>query len=68
MAPKRIGRPPIYDVPTTARLYVRVTSAQRLALERVAEQNRTDLSGVIREAVNEYVTDYGERRVFPRRR
>ena len=63
---KRTGRPPIDDVPATARLYVRVTPAQRLELRRVASDNRTGMSGIIREAVNEFVNDYGDRPTFRR--
>jgi hypothetical protein len=43
-----------------------VTPAQRLELRRVASDNRTGVAGLIREAVNEYVADYGERRPFLR--
>jgi RNase P/RNase MRP subunit POP5 len=41
-----------------------LTPAQRLELKRVATANGTGVSGVIREAVNEFVSDYGERRPF----
>jgi hypothetical protein len=61
---KRLGRPPLYDAPATTRIWVRVTAAQRLELQRVASDNRTGVSGVIREAVNEYVSDAGDRRPF----
>jgi hypothetical protein len=60
------GRPPIADVPSTARIEFRVTPAQRLELRRVASDNRTGVAGIIREAVNEYVADYGEKRPFIR--
>jgi len=63
---KRTGRPPLNDVPATTRISVRVTPAQRLDLRRVATDNGTGVSGVIREAVNEYVTDYDDRRPFVR--
>jgi hypothetical protein len=68
MSPKSPGRPPLNDVSATERIIVRVTPAQRLDLRRVATDNGTDVSGIVREAVNEYVSDYDERRVFPRRR
>lgn len=64
MSTKRRGRPPLNEVPATERINVRLTSAQRLELRRVATDNGTGMSGVIREAVNEYVSDYGERRPF----
>jgi hypothetical protein len=59
---KRLGRPPLYDQAATTRIWVRVTPAQRLELRRVASDNRTGVSGIIREAVNEFVSDAGERR------
>jgi len=60
------GRPPLYEDAATDRIWVRVTPAQRLELQRVASENRTGVSGIIREAVNEYVSDYGDRRTFVR--
>ena len=67
-AKRRTGRPPIADVPATARIEVRVTPAQRLEIQRVASDNRTGLSGILREAVNEFVADYGEKPPFVRRK
>jgi len=61
--PKRGGRPRSED-PAKHRIVVKVTAGQRLDLRRVASDNRTSLTGVIREAVNEYVADYRERGVF----
>jgi hypothetical protein len=58
------GRPPLSDVPATARVSLAMTPAQRLELKRVATENGTGMSGVIREAVNEFVSDYRERQVF----
>jgi len=66
MAKRSTGRPPIHDTPATARIWVRVTPAQRLDLRRVATDNGTGVSGIIREAVNEYVADYGDRKPFVR--
>ena len=63
---KRLGRPPLYDTAATTRIWVRVTPAQRLELQRVAHENGTGMSGVLREAMNEYVADYTERRPFGR--
>lgn len=62
------GRPPIADVPSTARIELRMTPAQRLELRRVASDHRTGMAGILREAVNEFVADYGERRLFNRRK
>jgi len=66
MTKRPTGRPPLHDVPVTARIYVRVTPAQRLELRRVASENQTGVSGIIREAVNEFVADYDERETFRR--
>lgn len=66
--PRRPGRPPLDEEAATSRIHVRVTPGQRLEIRRVAAENGTDVSGVIREAVNEYVSDYREthRTVFRR--
>jgi hypothetical protein len=63
-----LGRPPLGDAPATARIELRVTPAQRLELQRVATDNRLGMSGILREAVNEFIADYGERPVFVRRK
>lgn len=61
---RRPGRPPLDDEPATDSIRVRVTPGQRLELRRVADENGTGVSGVIREAVNEYVSDYKETKPF----
>jgi hypothetical protein len=58
------GRPRLFDEPASASISVKVTPAQRLELRRVASDNGTGMAGIIREAVNEYVADYGDRRPF----
>jgi hypothetical protein len=68
MTKRPTGRPPLYDVPASERIYVNVTPAQRLELQRVASDNRTGMAGMIRDAVNEYVADYSERKPFRRRK
>jgi hypothetical protein len=68
MSKRPPGRPPIADVPATARVELRVTPAQRLELRRVASENQTGIAGLLREAVNEFVADYHERRVFDRQK
>jgi len=68
MPSKRLGRPPLFDVAASERIYVNVTPAQRLELRRVAGDNGSAMAGVIREAVNTYVADYGGRRPFARRK
>ena len=48
------------DDPAVEFIVVRVTRAEREALEQVASENNTCRSRVIREAVVEYVSDYRE--------
>ena len=55
-----MARPPQGDAARTEAIRVRVSPAERRDLERVAQQNHTDVAGAIREAVNEYVADYRE--------
>ena len=54
---KRPGRPPLYPHAASARLFVRVTPAQRLELRRVADAQGTGISGVIREMIDERMED-----------
>jgi len=63
MADKPRGRPR-RDESVTEVIRVRVTPAQRLELVRVARENGTLVSEVIREAVDEYVSDYRESGIF----
>jgi len=63
---KSRGRPPIYETAASTRVWVRMTPAQRLTLRRVATDTGTGMAGIIREAVNEYCSDSGERRPFVR--
>ena len=69
MSKRQTGRPPLYDTPVTARLSLAVTPAQRLELKRIATDNGTGMSNILREAMNEFVSDYGERHPFrPKKR
>jgi hypothetical protein len=68
MSKRPPGRPLIADVPSTARIELRVTPAQRIELRRVANENQTGVAGLLREAVNEFVADYHERQLFIRRK
>ena len=61
---KRQGRPRLGDRPASSWIHLRVTPAQRLELRRVADENHQRVSSVVREAVDEFVSDYRERRVF----
>ena len=60
----RRGRPRLFDEPLTEEVRVRVTKSQRAALERAARANRTDLSGVIRDAADSYQDEYGAGPIF----
>jgi hypothetical protein len=68
MTKRPAGRPPLFDVPATARVTFALTPAQHLELQRVASDNRTGVSGIIREAVNEFVSDYGDRPPFSKKK
>ncbi len=53
--------------PAVVVIRVRVTRGEQVELEQVARDNRTTVSGLIREAVDEYAADYRESRpVFNR--
>ena len=58
------GRPAIYGERATKRIEFVVTAEQRRELERVAAEQGKPLSTVIRDAVNEFVGDYSDRKVF----
>ena len=58
------GRPPLFGEPARCSIRVRVTEEQRRDLTRIARTNRTDITGVIRDAVNEYVADFRDRLCF----
>lgn len=59
-----MSRRPRAGRPSKTGIRVRLTDVERRDLEQVARDNQTDLSGVVREAVNEYVADYRERPAF----
>ena len=62
----RRGRRPRAEAPATASFRMRLSPAERQELERVAADEGRALTAVVRDAVNEYVADYSERRVFRR--
>jgi hypothetical protein len=61
---RRRGRPPRSGVAATNRIEFTVTDTERKALQRVADEEGKPLATVIREAVNERVADYGEKKIF----
>lgn len=67
MTDRRRGRPRLApEAPASTSIHVRVTPAQRLDIRRVAEETGTNTSGILREAVNEFVGDFRDRQVFRR--
>jgi hypothetical protein len=58
------GRPPLYPQAASERIEIRVTPAQRSAVQQAAEEQGVSLSSVIRELIDERVED---RRAFPGR-
>lgn len=61
---RSLGRPSLYGQKASERIEFVVTPEQRRELERVAAEQGKPLASVIREAVNEFVGDYCERKVF----
>lgn len=57
-------RRPFFESPATRRLWIRLTPTQHQALQEMARANQTTMTEAVRQAVNEYVADYGERAVF----
>ncbi len=63
----RRGRRPRAAVRATARIEFVVTPAERADLERVAQElGHKALASLVREAVDEFVSDYREQTVFGR--
>jgi hypothetical protein len=60
----RRGRPTRAGTRSTERIEIVVTCEERKALEQVAKDQCQPLATVVRDAVNTYVADYGEKRVF----
>ena len=61
--PKPPGRPPIYDTPASARISLAVTPPS-VSPSGASHDSQTTISTLLREAVNEWVSDYGDRGVF----
>jgi hypothetical protein len=64
-----MGRKPDREEVARVWMHVRMTVSERRDLDTVARDNNVTVSAVLREAVNEYVSDYRDRAVFssPRR-
>lgn len=61
------GRPPLFDAPASVRFEIRLTPQQRADLAQVAADNNTTPTEVVRTAVNTYVEDYRDARLFKKR-
>jgi len=59
------GRPSRVGVASHEILRIRITKSEKAELRQAARENNATVSDVVREAVNEYVLDYREGRVFP---
>lgn len=60
----RRGRRPRAMAASTVRIHIRMTSQERDELSRVAAQERKSVSEVVREAVNEFVSDFSDDKPF----
>jgi hypothetical protein len=60
----RPGRPLRAGTPSNRRVQFVVTDQELTAMKSVASTERRPLAAIVRDAVNEYVADSGERRVF----
>lgn len=60
----RRGRPPRANRRSTKRIEFVVTEEEHADLERVAADAKQPIATVIRQAVDEFVADYREKKVF----
>jgi hypothetical protein len=60
------GPKPKYGEPADSVVVVRVTRTQRECLERAAQTNLVTMREVIREAIDGYLSDYGDESAFSR--
>jgi len=66
---KPSGRPPLpLGEALTEFLYVRVSTRELVAFDEACDALDLDRSAATREAINEFVSDFQERRIFERRR
>jgi uncharacterized protein (DUF1778 family) len=64
LSASRRGRKPRAGVRATERIAFRVTAAERKALVDHARAEGKDLARLVRDAVDEYLSDFQERRLF----
>lgn len=60
----RRGRRRRSDGPSTERLEIRMTAAERRELDHVAATTRKSIATIAREAINEFVGDFSEQKPF----
>lgn len=60
----RPGRPTRAGAKSERRVNFRVTETEYLALKQMAAENRQPMANVIRDAVDCFIGDYSEKRVF----
>lgn len=65
--PRRAGKPRRSDGLSAERVVVYITEREKADIQAVARENGHCVSTLVREAVNEFVADYREKRVFERR-
>jgi predicted HicB family RNase H-like nuclease len=59
-----VGRPVRAGTRSSHRVIFRVTPAEHSALRQAASEQQKPMAAMIREAVDEFVADYREQRVF----
>lgn len=59
-----MARPRKVGETATCRFWLRLTPSQRAGLHRVAQENRSTVAAVVKEAIDEFVADYAERQLF----
>jgi hypothetical protein len=60
----RRGRPARAGHRSMCRVQVFMTSEEKMALKNMATSEGKKIAEIVRDATNEYVADFGERRVF----
>jgi hypothetical protein len=61
---RRTGRPTIYGTRASERMAFRLTDDQKRDLREIAKAEDRDMTMIVRDAVDEYVADYRERKLF----
>jgi len=64
---RRRGRPPTAGVAADQRLQFRLTASERKQLSAIAKMEGRPVADVVRDSINEYVSDFRDDPVFVRR-